>query len=128
MANLDESLRVWVGSSALRPRAFRWQGRTRRVLEVESVATFGSERRYRVQTLDGCFELGLFADVGEWRLRRCPGLVSRLAARWRYGPQFPVFPWRRRARCFAAGGAAATSVARAGGGYASRLALVRQQF
>ncbi len=122
--NPDESFKVWVGSSPLRPRAFRRQGRVQRIVEVESVVTLGAERRYRVRTLNGCFELSLFADAGEWRLRRCPGPVSRLAARWRYGPQFPVFPWRRRARCFAARGAAPASLTRAGGGYAGRLAVV----
>jgi hypothetical protein len=98
MTDQTETLHVISGPSRFYPHAFRWQGRTVRVLAVESIKTLGMERRYRVRTGQGYFELSLCTDADAWRLRRSPGVLSRLWARWRNAPRFPLPFWRLRAR------------------------------
>ncbi len=98
MVNQPSPVKVILGSNPFSPRAFRWQGRTVRVLAVESIKTFGAERRYRVRTGEGYFELGCFGDAGAWRLHRAPTWLGRLWARWQDVPRYPVPVWRRRVR------------------------------
>ena len=98
MVNQPDPVKVILGSNRFSLRAFRWQGRTVRVLAVESIKTFGAERRYRVRTGEGYFELGCFGDAGAWRLHRAPTWFGRLWARWQDLPRYPVPVWRRRVR------------------------------
>jgi hypothetical protein len=114
MTNQAEALRVIIGPNKFSPHAFHWRGRTVRVLAVESIKTFGAERRYRVRTGEGRFELGFCTDSGTWQLRRTPNWLSRLWARWNNTPRYPVPTWRRRARRYLYGG-----------NHANRFALVR---
>ncbi len=98
MADQTSPLKVILGSSRFYPHAFRWQGRTVRVLAVESIKTLGLERRYRVRTGQGYFELSLFTDSGAWWLHRSPNVLSRLWARWQNVPRYPLPFWRLRTR------------------------------
>ncbi len=120
-----------VASNHFYPHAFRWQGRTVRVLAVEGLKTLGAERRFRLATAEGHFDLGLFTDSGAWCLRREPGWLGRAWMRWwpfHRQPRFPLPFWRRRTRRRAVVAAPAHRATRvpAGGFYADRLALVRQ--
>jgi len=127
MTNQTDSLQVVLTGDGRRPGSFRWEGHTFRVLSVESVRTFGAERRYRVRTGEGRFELGLFADAGIWCLRRNPTWLGRLWARWQNPPRYPLPTWRRRSRRMAA---QVKPVAMAslipGGVHAERFVVVRQ--
>jgi hypothetical protein len=96
MVAVSEALRVLSTPDRFYPRAFFWQGRMVRVRAVEQVRTFGQERRFRVRTAEGCFELGVFPEAGVWRLRRTPGVLGRFWARWHSLPRYPLPPWRRR--------------------------------
>lgn len=96
MWRTERPLQVTLASDGFYPRSFRWQGGLRRVLSVEGVGTFGAERRYWVRTAEGLFELGLIPETGLWRLRRAPGWFSRVWARWRRSPRYPLPVWRRR--------------------------------
>ncbi|PKO21843.1 MAG: hypothetical protein CVU38_12700 [Chloroflexi bacterium HGW-Chloroflexi-1] len=120
-------MHVTLAPDSLRPRSFRWQGRSFRVLGVESVNTFGAERRFRVRTSEGRFELGLCTEEGSWRVRRRPTWLGRIWARWQNAPRYPLPAWRRRSRRVAA---QVKQVAPAplvtGGVHADRFAVVRQ--
>lgn len=125
MARVMDELQVMLAANGFYPRAFRWQGQTLRILAVEALSTHGAERRFRVRTPIGGFELGLFADAGLWRVRRAPNWFDRAWARVRRLPRCPLPPWRRRAGGMTpAEPAAGTQPARSED-YASRLALVR---
>jgi hypothetical protein len=98
MADSKALLKVVIGSNRFGPHRFWWQGKSVRVLSVESIKTFGAERRYRVRTGEGYFEMGLLTDSGMWLLRRQPSWLSRLRARWQNMPRYPLPAWRRRPR------------------------------
>ena len=72
------------------PRAFRWQGRALRVLSVDRISTSGTERRFRVRTAIGPFELGLLTDASRWRVRRAPNWLDRMWARFQRMPSLPA--------------------------------------
>ena len=59
MAMDTETLQVILAANGFYPWAFRWQGRALRVLSVDQISTSGTERRFRVRTAIGHFELGL---------------------------------------------------------------------
>ncbi|OIO89998.1 MAG: hypothetical protein AUK03_13670 [Anaerolineae bacterium CG2_30_64_16] len=127
MTSQTESLHVILAPDGVRPQSFRWEGRALRVLGVESVNTFGAERRYRVRTGEGRFELGLFTDVGIWRVRRSPTWLGRFWARWQNPPRYPLPAWRRRSRRVAAQvPQVAAPLLITGGVHADRFAVVRQ--
>jgi len=126
MALQTKDLHVILTPGGFYPQAVRCQGRTLRVLHVEKVQTRGFERRYRVRTREGRYDLGLHMGTGAWQVHRRPGWLDRARAYLERMPRYPLPAWRRRARPPArATQAKATSVA-AGGDYAGRLALVRQ--
>jgi len=91
-----EGLQVTLASDRFYPRAFRWQGRVVRVLSVDRIRTFGAERRFRVRTAVGRFELGWLTDSGQWRVRREPNWLDRIWSRLRRMPRYSLPPWRRR--------------------------------
>jgi len=135
MSDQDRVLQVALAPDGFYPQAFRWEGRLVRVLAIESVNTFGTERRFRVRSATGRFELGFYTDAGVWRLRRKPGWLGRLWARWQNAPRYPLPVWRRRSRRTVVAAAARAKVAQirwpsvagwAGGRHAERLAVVRQ--
>ncbi|MGC8782606.1 MAG: hypothetical protein ACP5UQ_17230 [Anaerolineae bacterium] len=125
MTDLCGELRVTLAADGFYPRSFWWRGRTVRVLAVERVGMHGNERRLRVRTPIGPFELSLVTASDRWRVRRAPGWLARLFMRLKRMPRYPLPPWRRRA--FAA--APARPVAKFPEevpSHAGRFALVRQ--
>jgi hypothetical protein len=96
MARQTGSLRVRLSADGFWPQAFMWEDMPLRVLAVEGVRTEGRERRYRLATREGSFELALDTQTGRWRVRRAPHWWNRLAARWQRTPRYPVPAWRRR--------------------------------
>jgi hypothetical protein len=126
MATSIEGLQVILAPNGFYPRAFRWQGHTLRVLSVDRISTFGIERRFRVRTAIGPFELGLLTDACLWRVRREPHWLNRMWARFQRRPRYPLPPWRRRIFRLAATQSLAPAVEMRRGSHANRLALVRQ--
>jgi hypothetical protein len=123
MQHQTGNLRVILTPDGFYPQALRWQGYKLRVLFIEGIQTFGPERRYRVRTAEGPYELGLQIGSGIWQVRRSPSWLDRARARLEAMPRYPLPAWRRRRRP-AAQVKPASSVG--GGEHANRLALVRQ--
>jgi hypothetical protein len=98
MVERQSRVRVTMTSGGYYPLSFRWRERHVRVLGVASINTFGTERRFRVLTPVGTFELGWFIDRGLWYVRRAPGFLGRFLARWQNAPRYPLPAWRRRSR------------------------------
>lgn len=92
----SDQLRVTTSPDGFYPRSLRWGGRQLRVLCVEEVYTRGRERRYRLRTPEGIYEVGFVGDTGEWRLHRAPSLLRRWWARVQAMPRFPAPATRRR--------------------------------
>jgi hypothetical protein len=90
------NLRVRFAPGGFLPQTFRWDGRSYRVLAVHSVKTYGAERRYRVASTEGNFELALDLPSGTWRVRHAPNWLSRALYRWQHGARYPLPAWRRR--------------------------------
>lgn len=122
----NDLLRVTMCADGFYPQALRWQGRTVRVLSVERVHTCGLERRYRVRTAEGRYELGLRIGAGAWTIRRSPGWVNRLWARVERTPRYALPAWLRRGRRQPPAQQPARSPQPGGGSHGVRLALVRQ--
>ena len=57
MAETINEVRVRLAADGFYPQAFRWAGRDVRVLSVEGLQTCGPERRFRVRTIEGVYEL-----------------------------------------------------------------------
>ncbi len=119
-------VRVTMQADGYYPQALRWQGRAVRVLSVEAVRTWGLERRYRVRTTEGRYELGLHTGSGAWVVRRSPGWLSRVWARAQRTPRYPLPAWQRRARAQPRRPVSVSPAQATGGSHAVRLALVRQ--
>ncbi len=100
MTGSQGTLQVALATDGFFPQAFRWQGQLYRVLAVHSVRTSGAERRYRVITSGGYFELSQDLTAGTWRLRRRPNWFSRNWHRWLNGARYPLPAWRRRRLAF----------------------------
>ena len=126
MATDIEALQVTMAANGFYPRAFRWQGRLMRVLSVNGISTSGLERRFRVRTTIGPFELGLLTDACLWRVRHAPNWLDRMWARFLRTPRYPLPPWRRRVFRLAATPPLSPAVEVRREGHANRLALVRQ--
>jgi hypothetical protein len=77
MANTTEHVRVTLASDNFYPQAFRWAGRSIRVLFVEGMRTVGAERLFRVRTTEGAYELALHTVTQVWTLRRQPSWLAR---------------------------------------------------
>ncbi len=105
-----QKLRVYMAQDGLVPQAFRWQGRTLRVLHVEALGLRGSERRFRMRTAEGPYDMAVDTRTGRWAMRRTPGWLDRVRAAIQRTPRYPLPAWRRRGRitrATAAGSAAA---------------------
>jgi len=96
MANPDGNVRVTLAPGGFFPQAFHWQGQFYRVLAVHSIRTCGLERRYRVASAAGYFELAVDVYSGMWRVRHAPNWLSRAWYRLHNGPRYPLPVWRRR--------------------------------
>ena len=128
MVSVDvRSLHVKMAADQFRPRSFRWRGELCRVLAVTGISTHGVERRFRVLTRRGRFELAFSTQAGQWQMRREPGWVERAWARVRRLPRYPLPPWRRRAYKPRPARRIVVQRQKKEGGYANRLALVRQR-
>jgi hypothetical protein len=92
-----EPVQLSVRPDGFTPQAFRWDGALVRVLAVEAVRTYGAERRYRVLTPAGRFELSYRPGVRLWYVRRSPTRLSRALSRWGSMPRYALPLWRRRA-------------------------------
>lgn len=77
MAKTIEHVRVTLASDNFYPQAFRWAGRSIRVLYVEGMRTVGAERRFRVRTVDGLYELAQHTTTQVWTMRRQPSWWTR---------------------------------------------------
>ncbi len=121
-----QDLRVILRSDGFYPQALHWQGRTLRVLYVERVQTTGLERRYRVQTPEGPYELRLDIGTGVWQIHRSPGWLDRARAHLAAQPRYPLPAMRRRAHPAVKASPRGVLSTVEGGGHAKRLALVRQ--
>jgi len=94
----SEIVYVYGGQSGVLPQAFRWQGRTLRVLHVESLGLRGSERRFRLRTVEGPYEMAVDVRSGRWAMRRTPSWLDRVRADIGRTPRYPLPAWRRRGR------------------------------
>ncbi len=92
------SVEMAVRPDGFTPRAFRWEDGLVRVLAVESVRTCGTERRYRVLTGEGRFELSYYSNDSQWYVRRSPTRLGRALCQWEAAPRYSLPMWRRRAR------------------------------
>jgi hypothetical protein len=126
MKSQTVDVRVMLASDGFYPQSLLWQGGTLRVLCVEDFRTAGMQRRFRVRTLEGSFELGLDVGTGMWRILRRPGWLARARAHLAARPRYPLPAGRRRARLPLAVRPPLTVAASEGGSHAGRLALVRQ--
>jgi hypothetical protein len=109
MVDEVNALRVVCAGSDRYPQAFWWYGQLYRVLGLEGLHVVGRERRYRLATAQGSFELALAMPTGDWRVRRMPGWLDRVLARLAGGPRYPLPVWRRR-HYWAAGAGSARRV------------------
>lgn len=124
--NKTNALQVTLCADGFYPQTLRWQGRTVRVLNVEGMQTCGLERRYRLRTTEGRYELGLHIGAGIWQVRRSPSWLDRTWARVQRVPRYPLPAWQRRARAQRSVPQPAAAPQPRGGSHAVRLALVRQ--
>ncbi len=123
MVSQNTDVRVVLTADGARFQAFRWQGRVLRVLAVEDMRATGLERRYKVATPEGGYELALDLVTGRWSVRCGPSWLARARARLENLPRYTLPASRRRVRSVRVAVAAPPAP---GGSYAGRLALVRQ--
>jgi hypothetical protein len=100
MAFMVESLnelRVWLGPDGFYPHTFRWAGRDVRVLSIDGLRTYGPERRFRVRTVEGVYELTHDVRAQAWRMRRSPTWFSRTLAQIAQEPRYTLPAGNRRA-------------------------------
>ena len=97
MAETINELRVWLQPDGFYPLGFRWSGRDVRVLSVEGMRTCGQERRFRVRTVEGVYELTHDTRARIWRMRRSPTWVSRAIAQIGQEPRYTLPSANRRA-------------------------------
>lgn len=93
----SDSVSVVLAADGLFPRRLRWRGLSLPVLVVERFWLCGQERRFRVCTPIGRFELARRGDASVWLVLRQPGWLKRAAVRLLRSPRYPLPPWRRRA-------------------------------
>ena len=119
-------VRVILAPDGFYPQALQWPGGTLRVLGVEEFRTTGMQRRFRVRTPEGVYDLGLNLGTGIWQIHRRPGWLARARALLAAQPRYPLPATRRRARLRTKEAPVSLASPSDGGGHASRLALVRQ--
>ncbi len=99
MADGTRRIEVVHEGSRMLPRSFRWGGRVIRVRSIDSIQAVGPERRYRVRTGEGHFELGLLGDSMTWNLRKRPTWLGKMWDAFQHPPRYPLpFGTRRRQR------------------------------
>ena len=119
-------LHVILAPDGFYPQALQWQGGTLRVLCVEEFWTSGMQRRFRVRTPEGSYDLGLHLGTGIWQILRRPGWLARTRALLAAQPRYPLPATRRRAHLGLKAASLSLASPSEGGGHASRVALVRQ--
>jgi hypothetical protein len=119
-------VRVIVAPDGFYPQALQGQGGMLRVLGVEEFWTTGKQRRFRVRTLEGVYDLGLDLASGLWQIHRRPGWLARARALLVAQPRYPLPAARRRAHPRLKDPSPSLASPADGGGHASRLAVVRQ--
>lgn len=119
-------VRVILAPDGFYPQALQGQGGALRVLGVEEFRTAGMQRRFRVRTPEGVYELGLDLATGIWQIRRRPGWLARVRALLAAQPRYPLPVTRRRSHLRMKEASVSLASPSEGGGHASRLALVRQ--
>jgi hypothetical protein len=130
MANAIEHVRVTLAGDDFYPQAFRWAGRSVRVLFVEGMRTVGAERLFRVRTTEGTYELAQHTVTQVWTLRRQPSWLTRALNQGDVARYQPAPGRSRISRAAARAQAQAHPQARQvehkdGGEHASGFALVR---
>jgi hypothetical protein len=132
MANTAEHVRVTLAGDDFYPQAFRWAGRSIRILFVEGMRTVGAERLFRVRTVEGAYELAQHTVTQVWTLRRRPSWWTRALNQGEAARYQPAAGRNRVSRAAARAQAQAHPQAQArenqvadGGGHASGFALVR---
>jgi hypothetical protein len=126
MKPLTSDVRVILAPDGFYPQALQWQGGTLRVLGVEAFRTTGMQRRFRVRTPAGAYDLGLSLGTGTWQIHRRPGWLARARAFLAAQPRYPLPAARRRSHLRTKEAPLSLASPSEGGGHASRLALVRQ--
>lgn len=126
MAKSISEVRVTLAGDGFYPQAFRWANRNVRVLFVEGLRTCGLERRFRVRTVEGAFELSQHTRTGVWQMRRSPSWFGRTLAQMSHAPRYSLpVNQRRVGRAPVASGDTKKSLSSRGGEHAIGLALVR---
>jgi hypothetical protein len=126
MKSQTSEVRVILAPDGFYPLTIQWQGGTLRVLCVETFRTTGMQRRFRVRTSEGPFEIDLHVGSGVWQIHRRPGWLARARAHLAAQPRYALPAGRRRTRPSLPARPALQAPADGGGSHASRLALVRQ--
>jgi len=126
MTSQTSGVRVSLAPDGFYPQALQWRGGMLRVLCVENFRTAGTQRRFRVRTPDGSFDLRLDVGTGIWQICRRPGWLARAKAYLAAQPRYPLPAGRRRASQRFTVQAPSSAPTGEGGNHASRLALVRQ--
>lgn len=98
MSQSTETLRVLVTPDGFYPRSWWWEGRAVRALFLEEVRTRGLERRFRVHTGEGRYELSYHCGTGAWQMLRAPSWFARARMRLQRMPRYPLPAARRRRR------------------------------
>ena len=119
-------VRVILAPDGFYPQALQWPGGTLRVLGVEEFRTTGMQRRFRVRTPEGVYDLGLNLATEIWQIHRRPGWLARARALLAAQPRYPLPVTRRRSHQRMKEASVSLASPADGGGHASRLAMVRQ--
>ncbi len=93
--SIDE-VRVGLAPDGVYPPSFRWAGRDVRVLSVEGLRTCGPERRFRVRTVEGVYELAEDTRARRWRMMRSPTWFARTLAQLGQEPRYSLPAAERR--------------------------------
>lgn len=131
MARTIEHVRVTLAGDNFYPQAFCVEGRSVRVLFVESMRTVGVERIFRVRSIEGVYELGQHTVSRVWTLRRQPSRLARALSGGEAARYLPAAGRNRVSRAAARAQAQAHPQARPvehiveGGEHAGWSALVR---
>lgn len=98
MTETINEVRVQLAADGFYPQSFRWAGRDVRVLAVDGLRTCGPERRFRVRTVEGVYELTQDTRAHIWRMRSSPNWFSRTVAQLNQEPRYTLPGPHRRAR------------------------------
>ncbi len=96
MTDSIDQVRVGLAPDGFYPQSFRWAGRDVRVLSVEGLRTCGPERRFRVRTIEGVYELAEDTQARRWRMVRSPTWFARTLAQLAQEPRYSLPAAERR--------------------------------